>query len=384
MNSRARIAFLITALVLSVLLFDLFHMIAGQSPFCWDEAHHSTYGLLIARSLGAGDLGSFWRQTHAQTYWPFLHSWVSAPFLLAGGYTYASARAASAFLGAAALILVYLLGKKVAGRMAGVTGLILLALSPMYHVLSSTAMLENLGMVLNLTALLVLLKAWELNSPARAAAAGMTAAGLFLSKYIYGAFFGAALVAFLLSLLFWKTKDLEARQAWKSIPWVAGGFLLIWGLWILFPPTEPKLRMLFYRIGDTGGWNPFGYTREENLLFFLRALYYAYAFSPAAFILYLGGIAVGASGWKDSRQRILLIFFLVNFVPMSAIVNSQERFIYLAFGPLVVLAGSAWSRAWKTWKPPGRWLGLGLLLLLAAGDAHKPLCCAGEVLSLGA
>lgn len=359
-------------LALAVLVFDYLYLIRGQSPFCWDEAHHSTYSLLIARSLAAGDLGAFWQHTHSQVYWPFLHSWAAAPFLLAGGYNFEAARFANAFFGSVSVWLLYLLARRAAGKTAALIAVILLVLSPMYHVFSSTAMLENLGMTLTLSLLLLLFRSWERGGWGNPFTAGAVLAALYLTKDIYGVFFGAGLAVFYLTLLPWPEEGAARGRIFRGLPWLAAGFILVWGSWVIFPPSALKLGMFFnYRMGDTGSWNPFGYTPSENRLFFIRALYYAYGFSIATYLLYLGGIVFGFARFRDLRMRLLLLIFLVNFIPMSAIVNSQERFIYLGFAPLLVLVGAGTVWAWRRLGNAGRWAPVAVLALLAAGDLHK-------------
>ncbi len=371
MRSIRPVTAAVIILAFLTLVFDYFYLIRDEAPFSWDEAHHSIFSLLIARSLASGDISAFWRHTHSQVYWPFFHSWVSAPFLLVGGYNYAAARMATAFFGAASIFLIYILGRKFFGSAAGALAALLLALSPMYHVLSSTAMIENVGLFLTLILFLLFSRVWEGQGKGAAIGAGALLAVLYLTKYIYGAFFGAALVCFLLSLLVYKAEGIDRARAFRSLPWVAAGFLLVCGPWVLIPPTAAKLKMFFFRVGDTGAWNPFGYSRLDNRLFFIRALYYAYGFSIATYLIYIGGIVFGFVRLREARARFLFFFFLVNFVPMSLIVNSQERFAYLGFPPLLILSAAALVRVWQRLNKGFKWALAAILALLMLGDVPK-------------
>ncbi len=368
-------AHLLTAAVIAlaclVLLFDYFYLIKNSAPFSWDEAHHSLSSLAIARSWVSGDPGAFWRDTNAQIYWPFLHSWVSAPFLLLGGYDYSSPRLASAFFGACSIILVYLLGRRIFNPSVGAGAALLLALSPIYHTLSSTVMAENLGLFLILVLILLFFRIWETGKKRLALAAGALIAVLYLTKYVYGAFFGTALVGFLASLLILRDEDFDRKRAFRTLPWVIAGFLLVWGTWMIVPPNEPKLRMFFFRIGDTGGWNPFDYSRSDNHLFFVRALYYAYGFSIATYLLYIGGLIFGLLRVREAKTRFLLFVVLANFIPMSMIVNSQERFAYLGFAPLLLLAAAGAQWCWIRLSKNLRWAAAIFLVFPAMGDLHK-------------
>ncbi len=371
MKKPGAAAIAIAALSIAALIFNYCYLIENSAPFSWDEAHHSFFSLLIARSLAAVDPGAFWRHTHSQVYWPFMQSWLTSPFLLIGGYNYASSRLAAAFFGAISVFLLYLVGRRLFTTAVGVLAAALLAISPMFHVLSSTAMAENIGLFLVLSLVLFLAGAWRRGGRALSLASGALLAALFLTKYIYGAFFGTALAAFLASLAFFRAEGLDRKRVFASLPWLAAGFLLVWGPWVLVPPTSDKLGMFFFRVGDTGGWNPFGYSRLDNRLFFVRALYYAYGYSAATYLLYLAGIAFGFARLRAAKTRFLLFLFLANVVPMSMIVNSQERFIYLGFPFLLLLSAAATVWAWKRFPAGWRWGTAALLAVFALGDLHK-------------
>jgi len=369
----------VAVLALGSFLFTWFFLIRSQGPFCWDEAHHSTLSALIARSLGGADLREFGRCTNMQIYWPFFHSWVSAPFLLVFGYSYAAARSASAVLGAGAIMAVFAAGRAFTGGRTLAPGMLAaagLALSPMFYTMSSTAMFENLGLLLTCLLCAVFLGSWRGPGRRRAVLVGVLLAALYFTKYIYGIFTGVALAAFWLSCLLPGGEREDRRRILKGIPWTALGFLLPWGLWIAFPPRDAKLGMLFYRIGDTGAWNPMGLTFWETHLFFVRALLYAYSFSSVVYLAYLGGIVYGVLGWRGLRSRFLLLLFLSSFVPMSLIVNSQERFIYVQFPALLLLSAAAVLWAWRRLSGKPRLVAGAAATVLLAGDAvHFPSLC---------
>ena len=81
-SRRAILAVLIIAIAASVFVYV--YLVLPQAPFSWDESHHSTFSLLIAKSILQKNWKAFWHYTNSQVYWPFLHSWISSIFLMLG------------------------------------------------------------------------------------------------------------------------------------------------------------------------------------------------------------------------------------------------------------------------------------------------------------
>ncbi len=375
-------------------IFVWFYLVLPQGPFSWDEAHHSTFSLLIARSLKEGSARSLWRFTNVQTYWPFLHSWVSSLFLLAGGYSYAAARGANVAIGWCALLLVFLLGRRLSSPSRDAVGLAaaaLMAASPMFLFLSSTAMIENLGLLLTLWILYFQvrsLKCGESQSSGAKAAivrrapnpllrpalvAGLLLGLLYLTKYEYAQFAGLGLVFFWLSRLMLPEGEGGRKIVLKGAAATSGGFLLVWLAWMAVPPTAAKWGILLYRLGDTGSFNPLHYTRAENLSFHFRSLLYAYTFSPAIWLLYLGGVAFGFARFRDLRLRLLLSVLLATLLPASLILNSQERFIYTATPALCLLAAAAAADFAARRSRPAMVVGAAAAIVIAADLPKLPL-----------
>lgn len=363
---------LVLAIVFSI--FAYFYLIKPQGPFCWDEAHHSTFSLLIAKSLLQRNWPAFWHYTNVQIYWPFLHSWISSIFLMIFGFSYRAARFTNVIIGFIAILLIYKAGLKLSSHhkpWVGLLAAVLMVLSPMFLFFCSMAMIENLGLLISLLLILFQFTALEKGEMRYYFISGLLLALLYLTKYIYALFFGLALFCFWLSLLFPADREIKKMTVLKGIGWVAAGFLLIWGIWMVIPPSGSKFSVLLYRIKDTGVWNPYEFTKLDNRFFFLRALLYAYTFSIGIYLLYLGSLVYGFIKFKNVKIRFLLFLFLADFIPMSWIVNSQIRFIYTVIPALFLLTASFVVWIWSVLSPRKRWVALAIISVLILGDAPK-------------
>ena len=372
----ARLPLTATFLVLTVgyALFVYFYLIRPQGPFAWDEAHHSFFSLAIAKSILNGDWNGFLRWTNTQLYWPFLHSWGTAPFLLVCGFTYAAARCASLFFGMLSLLLLYRIASRLypgKGPATGLLAVLLALLCPMFLYLSSAAMIEDLGLFLTLVLILLQFRTWESKRVSPDFFSGLVLGLLYLSKYIYAIFFGTALLFFWLSALLFREGMPGLRTLPGKIAFTALGFLIPFGLWMAVPPSAAKLNVVLYRLGDTPAFNPFHLEPLESRLFYLRALLYAYTFSPGIFLLYGCGIAYGLARWRQPRPRFLLLLFLAIFVSMSCIRNGQERFIFTSVPALFLLTAGFITWLWSAIRARWRWVFSAVLALLVLGDLHR-------------
>jgi 4-amino-4-deoxy-L-arabinose transferase-like glycosyltransferase len=374
-KSRFKFSFPVTCFItIGFGFFVYLYLIRPLGPFAWDEAHHSTFSLLIAKSLLRGEWGTFLSGSTQQIYWPFLHSWFSSVFLMIGGFTYQAARISSLSLGCLAIFLIYRIGSRISpesNRLIGLLAAGLLAISPIFQIYSSLAMIENLGLVITLILIRIQFKILEMDDPRYRFIFGVVLGILFLTKYIYAIFFILALVLFWISRIFFPGEGERRREILDSALYAGFGFFLVWGLWMAIPPTLPRFAMVVYRIGDTGSWNPYGFTRTDNLVFYWRSLFYAYTFSLGIYFIYLGGLIYGLFRFKDLRLRFLCVLFFVNMIAMSLIVNNQERFIYTTFPALVLLTAIFITRIGELYAHKKRWLVFSIVVLLVAGDLYK-------------
>lgn len=365
---------LVLILGIAFSVFVYLYLIKPQGPFCWDEAHHSTFSFLIAKNLQEHNWQAFWHFTNTQIYWPFLHSWVSSPFLLIGGFSYASARFTNLVIGFFSILLIYQVGQKLSprhGKRIGLIAVVLMGLSPMFLFYSSTAMIENLGLFLTLSLIWLQFTALEKERRRYYFISGLVLCLLFLTKYIYALFFGLSILCFYVSLLILSPRLIKSKNFWEKMGLFVLGFSLLWGLWMAIPPSASKFNVLIYRINDTGSWNPFGYTKLQNRVFYLRSLLYAYTFSLGIYLLYLGGIVFSFVSVKQNKTRLLLMVFLSSFIAMSMIVNNQDRFIYVSIPTLYLLTAVFINWLITVFTSRWKWLFWGLIGLIIIGDAPK-------------
>jgi len=365
---------IILCLGVSYGIFVYMYLILPQNPLSWDEAHHSVYSLMIAKSIMRFNINDFARFTNTQIYWPFLHSWISSFFLILGGFSYSSVRFASLVTGFGSLILIAVIGKKLVkpgGEAIGLLSACLMLLCPILLYFSSAVFLENQGLFFSLGIIGFQFSGWKKQKNCYFFASGILLSLLYLTKYIYALFMGLTLVIFWLSFIPLPSPQFKKQDLLKIILWVGIGFLSIWGIWMLIPPTANKFNILLYRIKDTGSWNPLNFSQLDNRLFYLRALLYAYTFSIGIYLMYLGGLIFGLANFRQPKFRFLTIFFLVNTIPMSFIVNSQERFIYISTPCLFLLTAAFMYWAWTKLKGTWRWSAIIILTILVAGDLPK-------------
>ncbi len=374
-NRRNRL--ITSAVILIVILQGIFvysYLIVPQGPFCWDEAHRSLYSLAMAKNLAAGNLPALWELTNRQIYWPFLHSWTSAVFLLIGGYGYAAARSMSLVMNAAAVLTLFLVARKAAGRDREVVGLIaagLFVLSPIIVFFAATAMAESLGILLTLLTLLSYLAARERTGPGRYLLTGALLALLSFTKYIYAIFFGFGLFLFWTSLLFTGEDRRRGRTELLRSWLVAAAFAAGWLLWLAGGLAGQKIGIIIYRFGDTGGWDFLGLNTLDRILYYPRALLAVYPFSPWIFPVYLGGVAWGLARWRKLESRLLLLLFLANLLPMAVSSNLQERFIATTAPALFILSALFLVWAWRKIPRRARLAIFAIWLLLLAGDLPR-------------
>ncbi len=355
-------------------VFIYFYLIVPQGPFCWDEAHRSVYSLAMAKNLAAGNISALWQLTNRQIYWPFLHSWASAIFLLIGGYTYAAARSMSLVMNAAAVFILFLVARKAAGRDREVVGLIavvLFVLSPIITFFAATAMAESLGILLTLLTLLAYLSARERSGPGRYLLTGFLLALLSFTKYIYAIFFGFGLFLFWASLLATAADRRRGRTELLRSWLVAAAFVACWLLWLAGGLAGEKVGIIIYRFGDTGGWDFLQLDMLDRILYYPRALFWVYTFSPWIFLTYLCGLLWDLFNWSNLKARLLFLLFIANLAPMAQSVNLQERFIVTSIPYLFILSSLFLTSFWNIIKYKWYRIFGFIFLILICGDLHK-------------
>ncbi len=163
---------------------------AGRGLPLWDLADHGLAGVELAGALRHGDLAGFLLGINRQVLWPFVHSLMLAPWLLALGSDYATTDRLSSVLFAATIVTLYATGLRLhaaRGACVACAAATLALLAPLYRVFGTLCMLEMPGaFLLALTACLHVHACRESPSRALLMAAGLSSSALFLCKYNYG------------------------------------------------------------------------------------------------------------------------------------------------------------------------------------------------------
>ena len=177
----------------------------------WDRAYHGLAGVDLALAVRHGDIPAFLLGLNRQVTWPFVHSLLLAPWLLARGCDYAAADQLSSLLFAGTVLAVFAAGLGLhpeRGAWVGAAAAVLALLAPDYRLFGTLAMLEMPGAFFLALTLALWIRAVQ--SPASrglSAAAGLSTTALFLCKYNYGLLWVAPLAWHL-----WSTEESSLRQ----------------------------------------------------------------------------------------------------------------------------------------------------------------------------
>jgi hypothetical protein len=182
--------FLVSALAL-VMAARLWRVCRADTTLpLWDEAEHGFAGVQVADAIRHLDPIGFLGALNAQVLWPFVHSLLLAPALLAGHDRLAAAEAVSVALYAGAVLLLFVAGRELhptRGAWVGVLAASLALVSPAWGEFGTLVMLEIPGTFLLLVAFLLHARSAREPLDRRAVrVAGLATTTLFLCKYNYG------------------------------------------------------------------------------------------------------------------------------------------------------------------------------------------------------
>ncbi len=162
----------------------------GRGLPMWDPAEHGLAGVTLAEALRHGDLLGFVLGINRQVMWPFIHSLMLAPWVLAFGNDYAVTARLSSVLFAAMVVWLYLAGLRLhptRGAWVGAAAAVLALIAPFPRFFGTVCMLEMPGAcLLALTACLHIRACREPAPRGLLIAAGVSTTALFLTKYNYG------------------------------------------------------------------------------------------------------------------------------------------------------------------------------------------------------
>jgi hypothetical protein len=371
---------LLVLLVVLVCLHAFESYTTWRPPLQADEAGHALPAARMALDLRRGAFGAFFADTQREMTWPFVHPWLLAVSFLAFGISTEVARGASLVFLGAAIVLAFLLARKLAALSEPGTGAeppapsladalwlgtptaLLMVCTPDFWVHSSTVMIEPLGMLLTLGCLLAYAAASTRPSPLRHAAAGMLAALTFLTKYNYG----LPLVA---ALLLSRAAAREPSRRGRGTAFLLAGFAPPVILWLAYPFPD-KLQALY----------SFSVNRDEGLSGLADLLFYpqkiAETVSWPLTIWLLAAAVLSLRRVRDGRTSAATLFALVGLAMITAHPNKQLRYVFTILPVLYVLGELELRRVARRFLPLGaQWLLWPVLLVLlgVALDPHPVL-----------
>jgi hypothetical protein len=344
----------------------------------FDETVHLLPALQIALDLKRLDLGAFLAHTYNQdrlALYPFLHSWLTAPFFLFGPPSVLTARTSSlVFFAGSVLVTYWVSGELQPNRdwrwLAGLAGggLTLGAL-PLWSTASVTY-LEPAGLLVSLLALFAYMRA----SPEQATRRQLIlvsllgTAALFL-KYQYGLFVLGGIG--LAEILGWLA---ARRNLWTRWLDLFGPAMLIGGLWFANPE-------------HAGAFLDYSHAQHSNepvwtlasLAYYPSNILRQYAAGPVAAALVLLGLLVALAHWREHRSRAVVTYLGVGLAILFLVPQKGPRFDYTVAPLALALAGLATSeiclwlqhRPWRRAAAAGQVAAWVLVGVLAIGVAQR-------------
>uniref|UniRef100_A0A7V3J9G4 Glycosyltransferase RgtA/B/C/D-like domain-containing protein n=1 Tax=candidate division CPR3 bacterium TaxID=2268181 RepID=A0A7V3J9G4_UNCC3 len=359
-------------LTFTACLYAYFQFLRPLDVFLWDESHHGFYGMQIYDDLKALDWESFWLHTNNQALWMPLHSWLNGFFLLAFGFSYASARLSSLFLFFVCSILIYLIGNEISkekGWLIGLTAVFLYLTSPMMLHLATVNMQEMMGILICLIIIYFIIRNLGLNVFWKFLFLGFLLSVAYWIKQNYALvlIFGVAL--FQMSLLFGlkeekidlppdkkKKKNLVPKKGSIAQPsnpfysWLLNNFAIVLGflplfiLWWATPPFERKYALtVSFRQGSVAEGKSLILNFIGTCLFYLQSFITSYNLSFWIALGCLSAVVASLFFWRDKRIRIISLMFYANFIFISIMSFAQERYLSLALPLAFLLFGYFFS-----------------------------------------
>jgi len=338
----------------------------SDHPPDFDEAVHLLPALQIANDVQALRVADFWLHTYTQdriAAYPFLDSWLLAPFFIVWKPALTVARASGLFYLVVSAIVAFFLAQELSPHkqlswLSGLTGALLtLAALPLWAY-ASLAFLEAPGLLVTLVGLLCYVRAGpDDNRPAWLIGASVSTAGMLFTKYSFGVFMVSAI------LLNEVLNALAVRRApsRRRLICLAGPFVLLALVW--FADLGKLYRFLIYSQSQRGQlplWD------AESLLYYPKNLIRYYASGPLSAVLILIGLATSLIAWKQHRRRAVLVYFLISMVAVTLVPQKAGRFLYTVAPAAFVLAGPpvAQVAAWLTERAQKRWVQATVVLLM--------------------
>ncbi len=335
-------------------------------PPDYDEAVHILPVLQIASDLRRLDLAAFWLHTYTQDRigaYPFLHSWLTAPFFLLGSPTITTGRVASLVYLLLAIWMGFFLARELACDrawrwLAGLVGGGMLVTSMPLWPHAGVVYLEPVGLLVTMATLHAYVKAAPgQETRARLVVTSLLAACALFTKYQYGLF---ALGGMALSEAIEVVLARRARfERWLCL---FGPCAVLVMLWFADPDKLRRLWAYAHSQHPTPGLSVVQYW-----LFYPRSLVRHYVSGPLSLSLMLLGIGLGLWQIRQHGYRAVLCYLLTGLVAVSCVPQKGVGFAYTIAPAGLLLGGvaAAWLAARAATVRPVT-ARLGLVVLVAA------------------
>ncbi len=338
-------------------------------PPDFDEAVHLLPVLQIARDLRSLRLADLASHTYTQDQiaaYPFFHSWLAAPFFLLWKPDIVVARATGLVYLAAATVVVFCLGWRLAARdrwpwLSGLASALLALVCLPLWVYGSVTYLEAPGLCVTFVSLFCYVKADpQAYRPGWAIGASLSAALALFTKYSFGVFVLGGMV---LSEA-WTVLAEKRLPGGRRMLYLAGPFMLAALAWFAGPGKLD--RFWIYSQSQKAAvefWN------AANLLYYPASLVRHYVSGPMALASILAGAALSIWEWRQHRFRAVAAYLLAGMVMLTLIPQKEIRFLYTIGPAAFILAGvgvgRVAARLADLWRQRGPRLRSVLLLLFA-------------------
>lgn len=338
----------------------------SEYPPDFDEAVHLLPALQIAndvRSLCVADLLNHTYTQDQIAAYPFLNSWLLAPFFLLWKPDIVVARAAGlVYLGASAIV-AFGLGRELLphARLSWLSGLVsglaVLASMPLWAY-ASLAYLEAVGLLVTLVGLLCYVKAGaDETRPAWLIVASLSAAGALFTKYSFGVFvIGAMVLTEASSVL--ATRQPPSRKRLLCLAGPCALLILIW-----FADPNKLYRFLVYSQSQQG---QLPFWSADSLLYYPKNLIRYYTAGPLSAMLMLAGLMTSLRAWREHGLRVVLVYLMFSLIALVWVPQKAGRFLYTVAPAALVLAGPPAARVveWLTKRERQHRLQLAWVVLI--------------------
>ena len=328
--TTARAAWLIPAAVAAVTLIVCIvlyaYAVVPAGPFGWDESSHAVYGLRQVQHLTRADWAAFLRENTAMSVWAFLHAWMLAAVYLIAGVGVLQARAFSLLCLFVFVQVLYRLTADMAPRAGWLAGTLACAFaltSPELLLYAGRAMLELPGLCVGWLAMCFYLRALRDQRWRAYGAAGLLAVATFFTRYEYGLYVMATIIAveggrLLLALI--ASASAARRRQWPMRLATTALFLLLFelavGFWWLYDNPFRRYSIVLWE-EMTHGYAPFTSARvgmnRAWLLLHPTSMARDYTATLAGFALIAIGSAVALTRLSDPRRVALVALFAIGY-----------------------------------------------------------------------